>query len=227
MAINRGLTVLLIILSPAASISLLLISFLVGVGIYQAFWPLPLVTAIGLILAAAVLWIRRIGGSYPPSRRLTIGAHVLLALNLLVLPAIYPFVAPRAKASFDCEAKYLERLGQAFKAYADDYDDALPPATGWSITMAPYCDGRYRVDPAVRPTLHECPSPAEDMPYYVYTPPRSGRAHDAAVIIAVEDWEEDMGARLYLHGSGRLEKRFLWPWWKYLMTGKYPIWVLR
>jgi hypothetical protein len=46
------------------------------------------------------------------------------------------------------------------------------------------------------------------------------------VIVAVKDWEENMGVHLYLHGSGRLEQRFILPWWKYLLRGNYPLWVI-
>jgi hypothetical protein len=42
---------------------------------------------------------------------------------------------------------------------------------------------------------------------YRYELPRAGESVDEAVVITVKDWSPEVGVELYLHGSGKLEKR--------------------
>ena len=193
-------------------------------------WPLPLFTAVALVLLVSALacHARRRGRKSKP----LIIMAVLLAANVLTLPISYYAVYARGRAMFQSEAAYLTVLGQAMSSYREDWGDQLPMARDWGRALGPYVRGWYgrhsQEDASLRPHGDgETSTPALKSPTYRYTAPGPGENPDNAVIITVTDWSPEVGVELYLHGSGKLERHVIWPWWKYLLNGRYPFGDIR
>ncbi len=212
--------ILLLFGIPALLIALVLVGFSLS-----GTWPLPLFTAASLLLLVLALAYHARGRGRKP-RPLIVTAILLLA-NVLILPVSYYAVYARGRALFQSEVAYLTVLGRAMALYREDWDDQLPMARGWGNSLGPYVRGWYgrhsQEDASLRPhSNEESFAPALRSLRYRYEPPRAGESADDAVVITVKDWSPEVGVELYLHGSGKLEKHVIWPWWKYLLNGRYP-----
>lgn len=76
--------------------------------------------------------------------------------GLLLYPAFCP---PRESGSrYSCRTN-LRQLGMALAMYAQDYEDRLPPVTGWQAGLYPY----YK-----NPHFEVCPSRSDVTPGYAY-----------------------------------------------------------
>lgn len=188
-------------------------------------WPLPLFAAVALVLLVSALayHARRTGRKSKP----LIFMAILLIAHVLTLPVSYYAVYARGRAMFRSEVAYLTVLGRAMASYREDWGDQLPMASDWGKSLGPYVKGWHgrhsREDASLRPHGDdETSTPALKSPRYRYTASGPGENPDSAVVIKVVDWSPEVGVELYLYGSGRLEKRIIWPWWKYLLNGRYP-----
>jgi hypothetical protein len=120
---------------------LVIVSAVIGLSLSHT-WPLPLLTAVALVLlvSALVYHARRRGRKSKP----LMTTAVVLASNVLTLPVSCYAVYARGRAMFQSEVAYLTVLGRAMALYREDWGDQLPMARDLGRTLGPYVKGGVR-----------------------------------------------------------------------------------
>lgn len=183
------------------------VAFYVMAMVAGRYWTIVLLATVLLALAALVFLVSRlVGVRIRPRRMVTL---VLAAtLSLALIPFWLWFRPALAQVYFQTDVATLSEIGQALRMYQEDYDGGFPPEEGWQKAIA----------------LHLRNAWTEPVYYsgtFAYAPPKPGSLLDETVVISYPGWRKDYGVRLDLYASGRLDKRLLWPWWKYLWQGRY------
>jgi len=219
-AVNSSTRLLWTVLQVVVGVPAVLLGCVVTSAYFSGSWPFPAFVAIVLCVIFIASLVRTLQRDRFSRRwRWPVVSGALWALSLLCLLLTMLFATARQRAWLANEEAHLNVVARALETYRSDWDEEFPPAEGWDPALKPYFPQMGSRGPSQRPFSHQGWNPGGGT-FYRYIPPKRGQKPEHAVIISITDWEDEMGVHLYLYGNGRVERRSVWPWWKYLWTGK-------